>query len=42
METRESFSSNPVLEIKGECTIAWGILAAVAGAGPRVGGRGVP
>ena len=41
METRESFGSNPVLEIKGECTVAWGILVAVAGAG-LVGGRGAP
>ena len=41
METRESFGSNPVLKIKAECTVAWGILAAVAGAG-LVRGRGTP
>ena len=39
METRESFSSNPVLEIKGDCTIPWGIMAVVTGAG-RGEGKG--
>ena len=39
METRESVSSNPVLEIKGDCTIPWGIMAVVTGAG-RGEGKG--